>query len=72
MTIVAGRVLDKLYVTGLSQSFTAIALEAAVKFDVCLNTVHLDSSSFHLHGEYKYDAERGSRLVTCSANKFQH
>jgi transposase len=54
-----GRVLDKLYVTGLSQSFTAIALEAAVKFDVCLNTVHLDSSSFHLHGEYKCDAVRG-------------
>ena len=54
-----GRVLDKLYVTGLSQTFTAIALEAAVKFDVCLNTVHLDSSSFHLHGEYKCDAVRG-------------
>ena len=53
-----GRVLDKLYVTGLSQTFTAIALEAAVKFDVGLNTVHLDSSSFHLHGEYKYDADR--------------
>jgi transposase len=54
-----GRVLDKLYVTGLSQTFTAIALEAAVKFDVCLNTVHLDSSSFHLHGEYKCDGVRG-------------
>lgn len=54
-----GRVLDKLYVTGLSQTFTAIALEAAVKFDVCLNTVHLDSSSFHLHGEYKHYAARG-------------
>ena len=52
-----GRVLDKLYVTGLSQTFTAIALEAAVKFDVCLNTVHLDSSSFHLHGEYKHYAD---------------
>ena len=54
-----GRVLDKLYVTGLSQTFTAIALEAAVKFDVCLNTVHLDSSSFHLHGEDKHYATRG-------------
>ena len=43
----------------MSQTFTAIALEAAVKFDVCLNTVHLDSSSFHLHGEYKCDAVRG-------------
>ena len=42
----------------MSQTFTAIALEAAIKFDVGLNTVHLDSSSFHLHGEYKYDADR--------------
>src|SRR4028118_184306 len=33
-----GRVLDKLYVTGLSQTFTAIAIEAAAKFDVCLKT----------------------------------
>jgi transposase len=48
-----GRVLDKLYLSGLSQTFTMIALEAAEKFHVCLETVHLDSSSFHLHGEYK-------------------
>ena len=37
----------------MSQIFTIIALEAAEKFHVCLDTVHLDSSSFHLHGEYK-------------------
>jgi transposase len=48
-----GRVLDKLYLTGTSQIFTLVALAAAEKFDVCLNTVHLDSSSFHLHGEYE-------------------
>jgi len=60
-----GRVLDKLYVTGLSQTFTAIALSAAVEFDVCLNTVHLDSSSFHLHREYKHyaDNREGSLLA---------
>ncbi len=48
-----GRVLDKLYLSGLSQTFTIIAAAAADKFHVCLDTVHLDSSSFHLHGEYK-------------------
>jgi len=48
-----GRVLDKLYLSGLSQTFTIIAAAAAEKFHVCLDTVHLDSSSFHLHGEYK-------------------
>lgn len=48
-----GRVLDKLYVVGLSQIFTAIALAAARKFHVALNTAHLDASSFHVHGEYE-------------------
>ena len=48
-----GRVLDKLYGVGLSQIFAAIALAAAGKFDVALNTAHLDASSFHVHGEYE-------------------
>lgn len=48
-----GRVLDKLYLTGTSQIFTLVALAAAQKFEVSLDTVHLDSSSFHLHGEYE-------------------
>ena len=47
-----GRVLDKLYLIGTSQIFTQIALAAAQKFQIALDTVHLDSSSFHLHGEY--------------------
>jgi transposase len=48
-----GRVLDKLYVVGLSQIFTAIALVTARQFNVALNTAHLDASSFHVHGEYE-------------------
>lgn len=48
-----GRVLDQLYCTGLSQIFTAIALVAAKKFNVATDTAHLDSSSFHVHGEYE-------------------
>lgn len=48
-----GRVLDKLYVAGTSLIFAIIALAAAKKFQVNLETGHLDSSSFHLHGEYK-------------------
>jgi transposase len=48
-----GRVLDKLYLVGLSQIFTAIALAAARKYNVALNTAHLDASSFHVHGEYE-------------------
>jgi len=48
-----GRVLDKLYLTGLEQIFTSIALEAAKKFSISTETIHLDSSSFHVHGEYE-------------------
>jgi transposase len=47
-----GRVLDKLYEAGLTQVFVKIALAAAEKFGVKKDTLHLDSSSFHVHGEY--------------------
>lgn len=50
-----GRVLDKLYLVGVSQIFAIIANAAANKFEVELQTAHLDSSSFHLHGEYEFD-----------------
>ena len=39
-----GRVLDKLYLTGLSQIFTVIALGAAKKFNIATETAHLDST----------------------------
>lgn len=48
-----GRVLDKLYLTEPSQIFMGIALAVAQKFNVALDTAHLDSSSFHVHGEYE-------------------
>jgi len=48
-----GRVLDKLYLKGLSGIFTLIALAAVKKYGVDISLLHLDSSSLHLHGEYK-------------------
>ncbi|MGL5061496.1 MAG: IS1634 family transposase [Microcoleus sp.] len=48
-----GRVLDKLYLVGSNQIFTTIAAAAAQKFEIKTETVHLDSSSFHLHGKYE-------------------
>lgn len=48
-----GRVMDKLYLRGLEQIFTSIALAAAEKFNVSIDTAHLDSSSFHVHGKYE-------------------
>lgn len=48
-----GRALDKYYQTGTTKLFTAIALKAAEKFQVKMNSVHLDSSSISVEGEYK-------------------
>ncbi|HEY9830408.1 MAG TPA: IS1634 family transposase [Stenomitos sp.] len=50
-----GRVLDKLYSTGLEQLFTSIALKAVKKYGVSTYSVHLDSSSFHVHGKYEQE-----------------
>lgn len=48
-----GRVLDQLYLSGLSQLFVSIAVKAAKQLGVATNCLHLDSSSFHVHGEYE-------------------
>ena len=48
-----GRVMDKLYLKGLSQLFTIVALGAAQRFGVATESVHLDSTSFHVHGKYE-------------------
>ncbi|MEO0014278.1 MAG: hypothetical protein RLZZ535_2667 [Cyanobacteriota bacterium] len=52
-----GRVLDKLSETGLTEIFIKIALAAAKKMGVEIDTLHLDSSSFHVDGEYESDNE---------------
>ena len=48
-----GRVLDKVYKIGLNKIFVFILLEVIKKYQLNLETVHLDSSSFHVDGEYK-------------------
>lgn len=58
-----GRVLDKLYLTGLSSIFTSIALVALKKFKVSTDTIHLDSSSFSVHGEYENTMPQASLLT---------
>ncbi len=49
-----GRVMDKLFLKGLDTIFLAISLVVVKIFDISLKRSHLDSSSFHVHGEYKY------------------
>ena len=48
-----GNVLDELYAGGLSEIFLEISLAAANKFEINRETAHLDSTSFHVDGEYK-------------------
>jgi transposase len=48
-----GEVLDKLHEQGLSEIFLGISLRAVQIFGVALESAHLDSTSFHLHGNYQ-------------------
>ena len=47
-----GRVLDRLYEEGTTKVFVHLALKAARHFGVKTSSVHLDSTSFHVDGEY--------------------
>lgn len=47
-----GRVLDGLHEAGLSSLFMEIASQAMSHFEVDASRLHLDATSFHLHGSY--------------------
>ena len=49
-----GRVLEKLYQIGIGEIFIAVTLEVIKKSKINMISAHLDSSSFHVHGEYNY------------------
>ena len=48
-----GRVMDKLYVKGLTNIFLLIALTAVKKYNISTNYSHLDATSFSLQGKYE-------------------
>lgn len=48
-----GRALDELQQAGVTELFARVAAEAVDVFGVETNYVHLDTSSFSLHGEYE-------------------
>jgi transposase len=52
-----GRILDKLHDSGLTEIFVTVALSAARQFGVNINSLHLDSSSFHVDGDYQQQDE---------------
>jgi transposase len=63
-----GRALDKYHQAGTTQLFTAIALKAAKKFQVEMNSVHLDSSSISVEGAYKTCQEKSQDIETDSSD----
>ena len=55
-----GRVLDKCHQFGVTQLFGHVAMKAAKQLGVSLSSTHLDSSSFHVDGEYAQAAPEAS------------
>jgi transposase len=58
-----GRCLDDLYACGVTEVFASVASKALSVYGIEHRFVHLDSSSFHLHGEYDVDAP-GEEMVS--------
>ncbi len=55
------RAHDKYYQVGTTKLFTTIAMKAAHKFQVKMNSIHLDGSSMYVQGEYKTQVENSDQ-----------
>jgi transposase len=53
-----GRVLDVIFMAGISRLFIGICLRAVEIFKIMMRSSHLDSSSLSVEGEYKLSVER--------------
>ncbi|CDN10993.1 hypothetical protein RintRC_6219 [Richelia intracellularis] len=71
-----GRLLDKRYEPGLTEIFIRVALSAADRFGVKMGSFHLNSSSFHVHGDYGTgtddEASAQSGLITITYGSRDH
>lgn len=59
-----GRVMDKLYQFGVNELFVLISLKARQHYEVSTKIGHLDSTSFHVHGDYNYLEQPGRIKIT--------
>lgn len=50
-----GRALDKFHALGVTKLFTTLTMKAVKQFGISMPSIHLDSSSFHVDGEYPSD-----------------
>ena len=58
-----GDVLDDLHEAGLTETFVGISLNVVKKYGIKVETAHVDSTSFHVDGEYAKQ-EEGSIEIT--------
>jgi transposase len=60
---VLGRTLDKLFSLGVTELYTQIALCALRNLGIQVQSLHLDSTSFHVDGEYHSLLEQGESRI---------
>ena len=60
---VLGRTLDKLFSLGVTDLFSAISLQAVKTLGIKISSLHLDSTSFHVDGEYNSDLEQDDHRI---------
>ena len=58
-----GRALDKLFELDVTSLFTKIALKAVKTLGIRVKSLHLDSTSFHVDGEYNSLIEQGESRI---------
>ena len=58
-----GRALDSLYKYGVTELYSSISVHAVKKLGLDGHTAHLDSTSFHVDGQYKSALEKEEGVV---------
>jgi transposase len=62
-----GNVLDDLHETGLTETFLGISMRVVEKYEVKVATAHVDSTSFHVDGEYANQEEGSIEIMDIHA-----
>lgn len=64
-----GRALDKFHDYGVTKLFTALAMKADQQYGVSIESVHLDSSSFAVEGQYHVKPPVGTADAATGSNE---
>lgn len=67
-----GQVMDDLCELGIDETFVGICLQGVERFGVEVKTAHLDSTSFHVHGEYARETSTEPEMEGVQAIEITH